>query len=155
MIEKFTFFWHGVFSNWYGVSFKIDGIIYNCTEQFMMAEKARLFCDEVTYKLIMNTTNPKIQKALGRKVKGFKDKVWNRVAKDIVYKGNLEKFKQNETLKILLIATNGTTLVEASPYDKIWGIGLNENDPNSQSRDTWKGTNWLGEVLTQVRKDII
>jgi hypothetical protein len=121
----------------------------------MMAEKARLFNDQETLVKIMAAKHPREQKDLGREVKNFNEDIWNVQAKKIVFKGNYVKFIQHKTLQSLLIATEGTTLVEASPYDTIWGIGLSENDPKALDRATWLGTNWLGEVLTQVRDNIL
>lgn len=155
MDEKFTFFWSGPFSQWTRCSFKVDGITYNCTEQFMMAEKARFFSDKESEKEIMRADHPSDQKRLGRNVKGFIKDKWDKVAKNIVYRGNLAKFKQNPKLREHLFATKGTTLVEASPVDQIWGIGLKENDERALKRSTWKGKNWLGETLTKVREDMM
>jgi ribA/ribD-fused uncharacterized protein len=149
----FTFFWSGPFSQWHRSGFTIDGIEYNCAEQFMMAEKARMFGDQDALTNIMKATHPKDQKAFGRTVKNFDKTKWNKVAKDIVYKGNMAKFKQNPKLKTILLETQGT-LVEASPKDTVWGIGLDEKDPRAQNPEQWLGTNWLGEVLTKVRNDL-
>ncbi len=153
--EQFTFFWHGPFSQWHGCRFKIDGVVYNCAEQYMMAQKAILFNDKESLARIMASTSPRIQKGLGRKVRGFNQSKWNAQARGIVYRGNWAKFTQNEDLMRLLLATRGTTLVEASPSDTIWGIGLGEDEPLAWDRKTWRGKNWLGEVLTRVRNDII
>jgi hypothetical protein len=101
----------------------------------------------------MSIDNPKEQKALGRQVKNFNVDKWNIIAKDIVYIGCYAKFSQNESLKQMLLETEGD-LVEASPYDKIWGIGLSSDQPEARNRNTWNGTNWLGEVLTKVREDL-
>ncbi len=152
MSEKFTFFWNGPFSQWYPSKFKIDDVEYNCCEQWMMAEKARFFHDFESEKKIMETDSPKEQKALGRKVKGFDAEEWNKVARDIVFDGNEAKFCADENLQKVLLETRGTCLVEASPYDKVWGIGLAEDDPRALDRSQWQGTNWLGEVLDQVRE---
>jgi len=156
MIEKFTFFFSNkhYLSQWHMCKFVIDDIEYNCTEQYMMAEKAKLFKDEETRDKIMNSFNPKEQKNLGRKVKNFSQDIWNQIAGCIVYRGNFAKFNRNQHLKDLLVKTKGTTLVEASPYDSIWGIGLTSTDPRSQNRKTWKGKNWLGKILTRVRDDL-
>ena len=157
--EKFTFFWGGPFSQWHPCSIEIDGVIYNCAEQYMMAQKALLFEDNIAHKKIMFTSDPKNQKKYGRQVKNFDENIWNKFTKDIVYKANYAKFTQNEYLKKILLATVGTTLVEASlydsPYDQIWGIGLASDDPKAKDRNTWRGTNWLGEIITRVREDII
>jgi len=153
--ENFTFFWGGPFSQWHICPFLIEGIQYNCSEQYMMAQKALLFKDEVSHKKIMFSLNPSSQKKYGRKVKNFDVDIWNTYAKDIVYKANYAKFTQNDYLKENLILTAGSVLVEASPYDKIWGIGLSANDPEAKNRSTWQGTNWLGEILTKVREDIL
>ena len=121
----------------------------------MMHQKALLFEDYEIASQIMNTTNPKKQKALGRKVEGFIKRKWDVVAKGVVYDGNYAKFSQNKDLEKELFDTIRTTLVEASPYDKIWGIGLGADDQRAKNRDTWNGTNWLGEVLTNVRNDLL
>lgn len=161
--ERFTFFWRGPFSQWYPSKFEIDGIVYSHAEQWMMAEKARLFDDEAVLKEILVSSNPKEQKALGRKVKGSAgprwnsgdEARWNDAAKGIVMEGSRAKFSQNADLLGMLLATEGTTLVEASPYDRIWGIGLAESDLRAHSRETWLGKNWLGEVLTEVRDALL
>ncbi len=159
-MEKFTFFWRetekfGLFSQWYLRDFVDEsGNKYNCSEQFMMAMKAQLFCDEETLIKIRAEKSPRNQKKLGRSVKGFSESEWNKVARKVVYAGNKYKFEQNPDLLKTLLETAGTTLVEASPYDKVWGIGLKENDPRALDRATWEGSNWLGEVLTSLRKDL-
>jgi len=155
-MEKFTFFWDGPCSQWYPSTFTVDGIVYDCAEQFMMADKARTFNDIETLALIMRPNqHPRDQKALGRVVKGYIDALWNGgVSVNSVYKGNHAKFTQNKPLLDYLESTKGTTLVEASPYDKIWGIGLLSTDPRAQNRATWLGTNWLGETQTKLRIDL-
>jgi hypothetical protein len=153
-MEQFTFFWHGPFSNWHPASFLVDGIRYNCSEQFMMAEKARMFKDRNALDMIMRSLSPREQKALGRGVIDFDTSKWNLEAQNIVYTGCYAKFTQNPDLKNLLLGTRGTTLVEASPVDTVWGIGLDQNDTRVWDRSQWKGTNWLGVVLTRLREDI-
>ncbi len=155
--EKFTFFWRSEspFSNWYLADFEIDGIKFNCSEQYMMYGKALLFDDQEIAEKILKSSNPGSQKALGRKVKKFNQKIWVENAKNIVYKANEAKFKQNENLLKRLLKTKGTTLVEASPVDPIWGIGLAEDNPKAHDRRKWRGKNWLGQVLTQLREDIL
>lgn len=155
MSEKFTFFYGGPYSQWFDARFQIDGVWYNTTEQYMMASKARHFGDEETLAKIMATRHPREQKRLGRQVRNFDVAEWNRVSRDYVYKGNYAKFSQNAGLKQILIEeTAGTTLVEASPTDKLWGIGLDAHDERAENRETWQGVNWLGEVLTKVRDDL-
>ena len=155
MTEKFTFFWNGPFSQWERSEFEIDGVTYNCSEQYMMACKAKLFNDEDTLSSIMEAEHPRDQKKLGRQVQGFNAEQWDNRARDIVYDGNYAKFTQNPELLERLMATKGTTLVEASPDDCIWGIGMAEGDEGIMDRDNWRGTNWLGEVLTGLREDLI
>lgn len=161
MKEQFTLFYGisddtgGIFSQWHLCGFSVEGVWYNSAEQFMMAAKARLFNDKVAERNIMISLIPKMQKAFGRKVTPFDNDKWNAVARDLVYEGNYAKFTQNRNLKIAILATAGTTLVEASPYDKIWGIGRSANDPLALNRETWNGLNWLGEVLTKLRDDLI
>ncbi|MHA2427588.1 MAG: NADAR family protein, partial [Candidatus Hermodarchaeia archaeon] len=160
--EKFTLFWAGPFSQWLRADMEIDGVFYNCCEQYMMAEKARLFGDQEALEQIMATSEPKEQKAWGRKVQGFVKEEWERIEENgkpfcwnAVYKANYHKFTQNKGLRHELFSTAGTTLVEASPYDDVWGIKLGEEDPRALDRSQWQGTNWLGEVLTQLREDLM
>ncbi len=160
--ERFTFFWNGPFSQWDESDFELDGIEYGCAEKYMMAEKARLFEDEETLEMIMDTDDPRQQKKLGRLVDGFDLKVWqdeddNYMPRcwNIVWRGNMAKFSQNLGLLQQLLATKGTALAEASPYDRIWGIGLAEGDPGCHYREAWRGRNYLGEVLTNVREQLV
>jgi ribA/ribD-fused uncharacterized protein len=149
--DEFVLFWHGPFSQWHPSRFTVEGIDYNCAEQFMMAEKARVFHDRTTENEILSAFDPSVQKKLGRKVQNFDAKTWDLVAQDVVYRGNVAKFTQNADLKRVLLETGERTLVEASPYDKIWGIGLSIDDPRALNPDKWLGTNWLGQVLMRVR----
>lgn len=153
--ERFTFFWGGVFSQWHICTFTVEGVSYNCAEQYMMAEKARLFGDQYHEHLIMGDPRPAYQKAMGRQVAGFNLERWNAVARQIVARGNRAKFDQNPQLKTLLLLTEGTTLVEASPRDSIWGIGLSKENPLAHDRATWKGTSWLGQILTDLRDEYL
>ena len=152
--ERFVFFWGGWPSQWHKCTFRIDGLAYNCCEQFMMAEKARVFGDFGAETAILAAPNPRKQKALGRQVRGFDAGVWDAVCRGIVYRANLAKFEQNGELYDLLLATGDRTIVEASPEDAIWGIGLAQDDPRAQDPSQWRGTNWLGVALMQVRDEL-
>lgn len=148
------FFYGGFMSQWHPCKFSINDVEYNCAEQWMMAEKARCFKDSEALQAIMDTDDPREQKAIGRNINGFDKERWESVAKEVVYLGNLAKFTQNPDLLELLEDTEEEELVEASPTDCIWGIGLAEGDPNCYDRSKWRGTNWLGECIMRVRKDI-
>lgn len=155
--ERFLFFYRDAspFSQWYPASFELEGQQFTSAEQYMMYGKAQLFGDRDIAARILQADHPRQQKALGRQIQRFDDELWNREAKNIVYRGNHAKFTQNPELLLVLLATAGQTLVEASPTDRIWGIGLSEDDPRIHQRATWRGTNWLGEVLTQLREDLL
>ena len=154
--EKFTLFWRGPLSQWSRSEFTVDGLPYHNAEQYMMAEKARLFGDKELERRIMATSSPRVAKACGRQIRDFVNHKWQAEARDIVYKGNMAKFTQNEKIhRTALLETVGTTLVEASPTDIIWGIGISEGKPEAHDRNRWNGRNWLGEVLTKVRDDIV
>ena len=157
MQEQFSFFWSNAnpFSQWHKADFTVDGVLYSSAEQYMMWGKAMLFGDTEIAGQILETSNPSKQKALGRKVRNFVPETWEAQAKTIVYKGNYAKFTQNEPLRKFLLDTAGTTIVEAAPNDRIWGIGLAEDDPRAHDRTTWRGKNWLGEVLTKLREDLL
>lgn len=153
--EEMTLFWNGPFSQWYPSNFTLGGVKYNCAEQAMMHLKALYFADFKTAEEIMKTDDPKTQKKLGRGVDGFDVEKWKEVAKKYVTAISYAKFNQNPLLKKELLDTRYRTLVEASPYDAIWGIGLGEEDPRAWDRNSWKGLNWLGECLMKARDLII
>ena len=134
--------------------FTVNGIHYNSAEQFMMAEKARIMEDEETRKKILASTDPKEIKALGREVRNFDESIWQNYRMEIVIAGNLHKFMDNEDLRIFLLGTGDKILVEASPYDTVWGIGMKEDDPDCRNPRLWKGENLLGFALMDVREKL-
>lgn len=159
---KYMFFWghtppadghinEACFSQWWMCPFSVDGIEYSCAEQFMMAEKARMFKDTEMLGQIMETRVPKEMKAYGRAVRNFDPKVWDASCYAVVRKGNMAKFSQNPELWEVLKATGNRILVEASPRDRIWGIGMGKSNPEAENPFQWKGTNLLGFALTEVR----
>lgn len=152
--DQFVLFWGGWPSQWHKAHFVIDGIPYNCCEQFMMSEKARVFGDAEALRKILAAANPRTQKAIGRDVRTFDPDLWSGVCRGIVYTANLARFSQDDEVKSLLLATGEKTIVEASPTDSIWGIGLAQDDPRAVDPTQWCGTNWLGVALMQVR-DVI
>ncbi len=159
--EKFTLFWGHergnwrCFSQWFPCEFTLNNITFNCAEQAMMYCKAQLFHDDEILEKVMETDNPSRQKRLGRKVKGFNNEKWKQVARRAVYINNLAKFTQNPKCLDVLFQAVGTTIVEASPYDPLWGIKLGPNEPNALIREKWQGHNWLGEVLTALMNNIL
>lgn len=160
LTDTHAYFLNGPFSQWYkspfmqSLSDELDAIEFNCAEQFMMAGKAYLFNDEETLDQILKTSDPRKQKALGRVVKNFDADVWNAQAKTIVYRGNIAKFTQNDKIKNYLLSTETRKLVEGASYDTVWGVGLDWTDDAILNEDNWNGTNWLGEVLMQVRSSL-
>ena len=148
------YFKSGYPSQWYIAPFKIDNIVYNCCEKYMMAEKARYFNDYNAEKLIMQSDDPKEHKKLGRNVQNFDADKWNLIVDDIVYKANYAKFTQNLDLKTKLLASGGKMYVECSPYDNIWGNGMNISDTLSTPIENWKGTNRLGLAIMKVRNTL-
>ncbi len=153
----YTFFFAEAspFSQWHRCVFRAGELTFTCAEQYMMHGKAILFGDPDVAAEILAADHPKKHKALGRKVKNFDDKRWKENREAIVLAGNRLKFTQNAELKATLLATRGTTLVEASPYDRIWGIGLSAKDPRAQDAATWRGQNLLGKILTKLRDELI
>lgn len=152
--EDMVLFYGSCFSQWARYPIIINRIEYNCCEQWMMSEKARAFEDYYILKRIMASDNPRDQKTLGKDVKDFNRARWDVIARSIVFKGNYAKFTQNEELTKILLSTGDRIIVEASPVDRVWGIGLGKDDPRALDKDQWKGTNWLGEVLMDVRSKI-
>lgn len=141
-------------SQWYPCQFEVDGVTYTSAEQYMMAEKARLFGDEKIRAEILRTSDPRKCKALGRKVKNFDKAVWDKRKENIVRNGNFEKFMQNSALRSFLLSTGDKVLVEASPTDRVWGIGLGKNNPDALDPKKWRGQNLLGFILMAVRNEM-
>ena len=143
---------YGEFSNWYLCNIFYKDINFNSSEQIFMWSKAKLFNDEDVAEQILQTTDQREIKALGRKVKNFDDKIWKENCYNIMLQANISKFEQNKTLRRLLYSVKDEVLVEASPYDKIWGIGLNSSDPRSDDPNQWLGQNLLYQQLKNVKR---
>ncbi len=160
---KYVFFWghqpdkNGItascFSQWYGAPFVIDGQRYPTAEHFMMAEKASLFSDQATRAQVLQAPNPGAAKALGRQVRGFDEAVWLKHRFSVVVRANEAKFSQNPDLGQFLQQTESRILVEASPVDRVWGVGLTQDDERVANPNQWRGLNLLGFALMQVRRD--
>jgi len=153
------YFWGGLFSQWYSSKFKFNDVNGNevevdRAEAYMMYQKAILFNAPKIAKKILETNDPKQQKKLGRDKKEIKfvQKIWDNKKFDIILKGNLLKFSQNEDLKNRLLSTGNKILVEGSPYDKVYGVGLKWDNPDILFEDNWKGENLLGKALMQVKE---
>jgi ribA/ribD-fused uncharacterized protein len=163
---KYFFFWghkqqnpavvdKSCLSQWFPTAFEVEGTLYHTAEHWMMAQKARLFNDPEALEEILKTTKPGTAKAWGRKVKNFDAAVWKANAYDMVVAGNVHKFSQHEPLKEFLFTTGNKVIVEASPRDFIWGIGLGQDRKEAQDPHTWRGTNWLGFALMEVRDKLL
>jgi ribA/ribD-fused uncharacterized protein len=140
-----------VLSQWWPCRFVVDGVQYPSAEHFMMAEKARMFDDAQMLESIFKAPNPGAAKALGRKVRNFSLEKWEAGRFDVVIRGSLAKFGQNPDLSDYLLATGRKVLVEASPIDKIWGIGLAADDARAEDPRQWRGLNLLGFALMKAR----
>lgn len=158
----YRFFWRGTpspdgrttdacFSQWWMGDFVVDGVSYANAEQWMMAGKARLFGDEEVLAEILAAHDPGTIKALGRKVRGFDEGLWRARRLDLVTEGNVAKFSQDEALRAHLLGTGDAVLVEASPLDRVWGIGLAANHPDAGDPRRWRGLNLLGFALMRAR----
>ena len=152
--DTHIFFWGEYFSNWYPCNFKYEDMDFSNSEQAFMWEKARYFKDIDTANQIMRTDSPREAKRLGRLVKGFDVDKWAIISYIYMVGACYAKFKQNEDLKKILLATGDKTLVEANPYDKIWGIGLSEDNDDVLDETKWQGENYLGKALMVVRRTI-
>ena len=140
-----------IFSQWYPSPFVVDNVTYKTAEHWMMAGKANLFGDADTFAQIIQAATPKEAKAGGRKVKGFVPHVWEQNCYQIVVKGNEHKFSQNPAFKSYLLSTADMVIVEASPVDTVWGIGLSQESKYAKDPPNWRGQNLLGFALMQVR----
>ncbi len=163
MSPKFVFFWghqpspdgsitKSCFSQWWPASFTVDGTEYRTAEHYMMASKARLFGDTAAYERILAASHPKQAKDLGRSVADFDEIAWLEHRFGFVVTGNHAKFSQHPDLAAFLISTGQRILVEASPVDRIWGIGLAPDSDDASRPERWRGLNLLGFALMQVRR---
>ena len=161
--QKFLFFWghqklkngeigQSCLSQWWNSEFEINGIKYFSAEHFMMAEKARLFNDSENLEKIINAKSPAHAKQFGREVRGFIEEKWRENRFEI---GNIAKFGQNPELRKYLLSTENRILVEASPIDPIWGIGLSKDNENCNNPLQWKGLNLLGFALMEARDELL
>ena len=140
-----------VLSQWWEQTFHEDGVAYASAEHYMMAGKARLFGDDEMLTEILEADSPGAAKAFGRKVRGFDTDRWNQHRFDIVVRGNVAKFSEHEDLRTYLLETGTKVLVEASPRDRIWGIGMGASNPDAENPSRWRGSNLLGFALMTAR----
>ena len=155
--DKYVFFWNGPFSNWYPAKFDMDtgtkwGVMtFTSSEQAMMFYKAIVFEDESSLIAIMSTNSPREQKALGRKVKNFNQDKWESVCLDLITNVLVAKFGSDEELKKILLDTGNKVIVEASQYDRVWGIGMGVEHKDILDQTKWDGKNFLGICLMGAR----
>jgi len=156
--ERFLFFWkpdpehaNSCLSQWWPSPFEVDGLTFDSAEHYMMWGKATLFGDERTAERILAASTPKQAKDLGQQVRNFDQATWDAHRTEIVVAGNVHKFRQHDDLRAFLLGTGDRVLVEASPLDRIWGIGLREDDPRAEDPAQWRGLNLLGFALGDVR----
>jgi ribA/ribD-fused uncharacterized protein len=160
---EFFFFWghtppkdggvnRSCLSQWFATNFIVDGIEYRTAEHWMMAEKARLFGDVDVLETILTARTAAAAKAAGRAVRGYSESAWEAARYEVVVAGNLAKFTQHDDLGRYLVSTGDRVLVEASPLDRVWGIGLAEDDEAAASPSRWRGRNLLGFALMDVRE---
>ncbi|MEO0558025.1 MAG: NADAR family protein [Bacteroidota bacterium] len=161
---KWLFFWghtasgldvgKACLSQWFPSAFEVSGIRYMTAEHWMMAEKARLFGDEDALAKILEAEHPGEAKALGRKVQNFDEATWARERYEIVVRGSIAKFSAHDRLRAFLLGTSNRVLVEASPRDQIWGIGLGASNPRAENPGAWRGLNLLGFALMDAREHL-
>jgi ribA/ribD-fused uncharacterized protein len=144
----------GCLSQWWPTAFTVEGVSYPSAEHYMMAAKARLSGDAEAVEKILAAPHPGAAKALGREVRGFDERRWAEHRFDAVVAGNLAKFGQHRQLRDFLSATGSRVIVEASPRDRVWGIGLAADDERAESPERWPGLNLLGFALMEVRHQL-
>ena len=169
--DKYVFFYKDWLSNYQRTNFEYDitylwpdcnwgdfkiATKFTSTEQAFMYCKALCFFDFDTANKIINDNNPDYCRKLGRTVKNYKDEIWDDVRYELFYELNYQKYSQDNKLKAKLLDSqfDDKTFVEASPIDKIWGVGLDENNPLIDDESNWKGQNLLGKLLTNIRKEL-
>jgi ribA/ribD-fused uncharacterized protein len=141
-------------SQWFPRAFAIDGVPYATAEHYMMAEKARLFGDGEAVSAVLASKTPAEAKAVGRQVRGYDDAAWESARLAAVVRGNVAKFGQHDDIGAFLRSTGDCVLVEASPRDRIWGIGLGASNPDARNPARWRGRNLLGFALMAARDEL-
>ena len=161
-VIKYLYFWghqpshdgvitQSCLSQWWAAPFEVEGRVYATAEHWMMAQKALLFGDEDAFAKTLRSVNPGEVKEIGRSVRNFDAFKWEANKYRIVVEGNLHKFRTHETLEKYLTGTSGRVIVEASPVDTIWGVGLAADNDLIRDPNRWKGENLLGYALMEVR----
>lgn len=157
--DTHVYFWGGHFSQWAPSVFRAEVLdagewLFANAEQYMMAGKAALFRDASAFKAIMKTADPRRIKDLGRQVRKFDEDTWKANAEQIVYAGNYAKFSQSGGYLHYLLGTEDRIIVEGSPYDRIWGVGISWSDPRIEDEANWRGENLLGKAIMRVRNEL-
>ncbi|WP_424636331.1 NADAR family protein [Embleya sp. AB8] len=158
---KYVFFWghreplgdidSSCLSQWYPSPFTVDGVTYRTAEHWMMAGKARMFGDADAERRVLAAGHPKTAKTIGRQVRGFDEQRWVAERFELITRGNVAKFEQHPAMRAFLLGTGRRVLVEASPLDRIWGIGLAADDERAGDPERWRGPNLLGFALMAAR----
>ncbi|MEU5977347.1 NADAR family protein [Streptomyces sp. NPDC047315] len=162
---KYVFFWGAAprpdgrvaascLSQWWPSPFAVDGVHYATAEHWMMASKARLFEDTEAERMALEASHPAEAKRAGGLVRGFDEAIWRRERSGIVRAGNVHKFEHHPDLRDFLLGTGERVLVEASPLDRIWGIGLAADDERAADPRAWRGLNLLGFALMEAREEL-
>lgn len=141
-------------SQWWPSAFTVGDVRYATAEHWMMARKARLFGDPEAERAALSARTPAEAKTAGRLVRGFDDAVWRRERYGIVVEGSVHKFASDPALRSYLLATGDRVLVEASPMDRIWGIGISADDARALDPAAWRGLNLLGFALMDARREL-
>ena len=155
--DTHVYFWNGIYSQWHTTKnqFVENGITYPNAEKYMMMEKAKVFGATDIYEKMKNENSPKIVKALGRKIKNFSDNIWDEHKMKVVARASFLKFTQNPDLLRQLIADKDKTLVEASPVDKVWGIGIHYDNDDVLTESKWNGQYLRGKCIMIARNEIL
>lgn len=153
--DTHVYFWGDpTLSNWGPAPFEYKGHKFFNSEQAFMWEKAMCFKDLEIAKLILEARNPRVAKELGREVKNYNEQQWAKQRYKAMYDVCLAKFSQNQDQRETLLNTGNRTIVEASPYDTIWGVGIHWTDEKILDEKNWRGQNLLGKALMDVRKTL-
>ncbi|MEU2333737.1 NADAR family protein [Streptomyces sp. NPDC006654] len=142
-------------SQWWPSPFVVDGVGYATAEHWMMAAKARLFADAEAERRVLAAAHPAEAKKAGRLVRGFDEAIWQRERLGIVTEGSVHKFAADAALRDFLLGTGDRVLVEASPVDRVWGIGLAATDARADDPERWQGANLLGFALMEARERLL
>lgn len=153
-----VYFWNSSLSNFHKMSIEIEGDKgekFPTSEHLFMYYKALHFNDLDAAERITRVKPPAFAKDIGRAVRNYNDEEWDNVRYQYMVDTLRRKYANPSKERDFLVGTHPKILVEGSPYDKVWGVGIHYKDRRIVDVRNWEGDNLLGKALMEVRKEVL